>query len=62
MSNSQVLVNFRSKSSIEKLPWSMTINLLAIKSHWPQTSIETRGQNVRILAFEVKSGLWKNSL
>ena len=33
MSNSKVLVNFRSKSSIGKLPWSMSIKMCTIQTH-----------------------------
>ena len=45
----QVLVNLRSTSSIWKLPRSMTNNMRPIQSHYPQTSIENRGRNEKIL-------------
>ena len=57
MSHNQTMVNLRKFSIIWKLPRSMTINLPIIQSHQPQTSIEVRGWNVRILAFEAKWSL-----
>ena len=60
--HSQESVNFRSKSFIWKLPWFMTINSLAKIFLGPQSRIEVGGNSVWILAFVVKSGLWKNWL
>ena len=54
INNSRVFLNFRSKSSIGKLPWPMTFNSLAIESHWPQSYLEARGQMVFFEAFEAK--------